>query len=79
MATQLDDLNAAIAAEDVEIQDLIASVAKIDADIIALLAKIAEGGTLSDITSQLQALQAHTASLHTATQQLKDDDTKANA
>lgn len=79
MATQLDDLNAAIAAEDVQIQDLITSVAKIDADIVALLAKIAAGGTMPDISAQLQAIQSHTAALATASQQLKDDDTKANA
>lgn len=76
MSTQLDDLNSAIQAEDVEIQDLLASVTKIDADIIALLAK---PGLPPDLTTQLQAIQAHTAALTTAAQQLKDDDTKATA
>lgn len=76
--SQLDDLNAAITAEDVEVQDILASVTKINADVEALLAKIAAGGTLPDITAQLQAIAAHTAALTTASQQLKDEDAKAN-
>jgi capsule polysaccharide export protein KpsE/RkpR len=77
--TQLEELNAAIAAEDVEVQDLLTSVSKIGTDIDALLAKIAAGGTTTDLAAQLQAIQSHVASLTTAAQQLKDSDTKANA
>lgn len=77
--SQLDDLNAVIQAEDVQIQAIGAVVTKIDADVVALLAKIAAGGTMPDITTQLQAIQSHTAALATAVQQLSDDDTKANA
>jgi DNA-binding FrmR family transcriptional regulator len=77
--SQIDDLNKAIADEDVEIQDVLTSVTKINADVDALLAKIAAGATIPDITTQLQAIQAHTAALTTASQQLKDEDAKANA
>jgi predicted nucleic acid-binding Zn-ribbon protein len=78
--SQLDDLNKAISDEDVEVQDILASVTKIDADVDALLAKIASGGTsLPDITTQLTAIAAHTSALTTASQQLKAQDTKANA
>jgi SMC interacting uncharacterized protein involved in chromosome segregation len=76
--SQLDDLNKAISDEDVEIQDILASVTKVGTDIDALLAKIAAGGTMPDITTQLQAIQSHVASLTTASQQLKDEDAKAN-
>lgn len=78
LMSQLDDLNTAIQAEDVEITTLLASVTKIDADVDALLAKIAAGATLPDITTQLTAIQAHTAALTTAAQQLADEDAKAN-
>lgn len=77
--TQLDDLNASIQAEDVQIQSLVGVVTKIDADIVALLAKIAAGGTMPDITAQLQAIQSHTSSLVTAVASLSADDTKANS
>lgn len=77
--SQLDDLNAAIQAEDVEIQDLLASVTKVDADIDALIAKIAAGGVPADLTQQLQAIAAHTTSITTAAEQLKADDAKSNA
>ncbi len=79
--SQLDDLNAAIAAEDVEVQDIVSSVTKVDSDIDALLAKIASGTppTLPDITAQLQQIAAHTTALTQAATQLKADDTKANA
>ena len=52
---QIDDLNAAIAAEDVEVQTLLASVTKIGSDIDALLAKIAAGGVPTDLTAQLSS------------------------
>jgi predicted nucleic acid-binding Zn-ribbon protein len=77
--SQLDDLNTAIQAEDVEVQDILASVTKVDADIDALIAKIAAGGVPADLTQQLQAIAAHTASLTTAATQLKADDAKSNA
>ena len=76
---QIDDLNAAIAAEDGQVVAMQAVLVKIDADITALLAKIAAGGTATDLTAQIQAIQAHVASLTTANAQLVADDTKANA
>lgn len=79
LMSQLDDLNAAIAAEDVEIQDLLSSITKVAADIDTLIAKIGTGTPPVDLTVQLQALSSHLASLTTGAQQLKDADTKANA
>lgn len=76
--SQLDDLNAAIAAEDVEIQDILSSIAKVAADIAALIAKVAAGNVPTDLTTQLQAMQSHLASLTTGAQQLKDADAAAN-
>ena len=76
---QIDDLNAAIQAEDGQVTAMQAVLVKIDADITALLAKIAAGATGPDLTAQIQAIQSHVASLTTANQQLVDDDTKANA
>lgn len=76
--SQLDDLNAAIAAEDVELADLMASIAKVAADITALLAKIEAGNTPTDLTTQLAAVQAHLASLTSGVQQLDDADKAAN-
>lgn len=76
--SQLDDLNAAIANEDVEIQDLLASITKVDADIDALIAKIAAGGVPTDLTAQLQAIASHTTALTAGAAQLKADDSKAN-
>lgn len=78
--SQLDDLNAAMAAEDVEVETLIASAAKIDADVTALLAKVKAGGaTMPDITTQLSAIQKHTASLAKVDAEMVSDDTAANA
>lgn len=76
--SQLDDLNAAIQAEDGQITAMQASLTKVATDIDALLAKVAAGGTAADLTAQIQAIQAHVASLTTANQQLVDADTKAN-
>jgi capsule polysaccharide export protein KpsE/RkpR len=76
---QIDDLNAAIAAEDVEITDIMTSIAAVSADITKLLAAIAAGGTPTDLTQQLTAIQSHLATLTTGAQQLKDADTAANA
>lgn len=77
--SQVEDLNAAIAAEDVEVQDILSSVIKVDADIDALIAKIGTGTpTLPDISAALTAIASHTASLTTAAQQMKDEDAKAN-
>lgn len=79
LMSQVDDLNAAIAAEDVEVQDILSSVTKVDADIDALIAKIGTGTpTLPDISAALTAIASHTASLTTAAQQMKDEDAKAN-
>lgn len=76
--SQLDDLNAAITAEDVQVAALTAVITKVDADVDALLAKIAGGATLPDITAQLTAIQSHTSALATAVAQLTADDAKAN-
>lgn len=76
---QIDDLNAAIQAEDVQIAAIQASLVKVGADIGALLAKITTGATPTDLTAQLQAIQSHVAALTTANQQLVDDDKKATA
>ena len=75
---QIDDLNAAIQSEDVEINDILPVVTKIQADITTLLAKVAAGGTPTDLTTQIQAIQSHVSSLTTALQQLNDADTSAN-
>lgn len=74
---QIDDLNAAITAEDVEVQDLLPVVTKIDTDIAALAALVASGSTPPDLSAQIQAIQSHTASLVTAIQQLSDADNAA--
>jgi hypothetical protein len=76
---QLEDLNAAIQAEDVDIQQLGPIATKIDADIVALKAAVAAGATPADLTTQITAIQAHTAALATGLGQLGDSDTKANA
>lgn len=76
--SQLDDLNAAIQAEDVQIQTLVASAVKIDADVDALLAKIAAGASLPDITNALTAIQSHTAALASVNTEMVSADTKAN-
>lgn len=77
LMSQLDDLNAAITAEDVDIQKLPAIATKIDADIVALKAAVLAGATPADLTTQIQAIQSHTAALATALAQLGDSDTKA--
>lgn len=75
---QIDDLNTAIKAEDVQVTTLAASITKIDADVDALLAA-AQGGTSGpDLTVQIQAIQSHTSALATAVAQLAAEDTKAN-
>jgi chromosome segregation ATPase len=79
LMAQIDDLNAAITAEDVELTTVMASITKIAADVDALLAKIQAGGTPADLTAQITAIQSHLASLTTGAQQLVDADTKANA
>lgn len=76
---QIDDLNAAIAQEDVEITDIMASITAVSADITKLVAAVKAGATPTDLTNQLTAVQAHLASLTTGAQQLKDADTAANA
>lgn len=77
--TQKEDLDAAIAAEDVTIQAIAASVTKIAADITALLAKIGTGTPPADLAAEIQAVQSHTDALKTAAASLADADTKANA
>lgn len=75
---QIDDLNDAIKAEDVEVSDLAASITKIDADVDALLAAVQAGATPTDLTTQIQAIQSHTSALATAVAQLTAEDVKAN-
>lgn len=74
---QIDDLNAAIQAEDLEIQDLLPVVTKIDTDIAALAALVAAGGTGPDLSAAIQAIQAHTSSLKSAVDQLTAADDAA--
>lgn len=76
--SQQDDLDAAIKAEDVTIQAIAASATKIASDVDALLAKIAGGTAPADLTTEIQAVQAHTASLQAAADQLTAADQKAN-
>lgn len=75
---QLDDLNAAIAEEDVDVQIIAASATKIDADIVALKAAIAAGANPTVLTAQVTAIQTHTAALATAAGILQAADVKAN-
>lgn len=75
---QIDDLNAAIAEEDVDVQLIAASAIKIDADIVALKAAIAAGASPTVLTNQISAIQAHTAAMATAAGILQAADTKAN-
>ena len=77
---QIDDLNTEIQAEDVQIQTLLASAAKINADILALIQKAQGGGvTVTDLTAQLTAIQAHTAVLASVNADLITSDANANA
>ena len=75
---QIDDLNSAIQEEDGQVQAMQAVLVKIGADITALLAKISAGATPTDLTAQIQAIQAHVAALTTANAQLVADDAQAN-
>lgn len=75
---QIDDLNAAIKAEDVELTTTQASIVAIAADIAKLKAAAAGGATPQDLTTQITAIQAHLAALTTANQQLVDADKAAN-
>jgi len=73
---QIDDLNAAIQAESVELSQLAAVVTKVDSDLDALAAAVAAGASPTDLTQQIAAIQSQTASLVTAVAQLSDTDTK---
>lgn len=75
---QIDDLNTAIQAEDVQVTTLATSITKIDADVDALLLAAQKAGVPTDLTLQIQAIQSHTSALATAVAQLAADDTKAN-
>jgi hypothetical protein len=76
---QIDDLNTAIQAEDVELTTVQASIVTIAADVTRLIAAVKAGGTPTDLTNQLTAVQAHLAALTTANQQLVDADTASKA
>lgn len=73
---QIDDLNASIQAEDVQVTTLAASITKIDSDVDALLAAVKAGATPTDLTAQIQAIQSHTSALATAVAQLAAEDAK---
>lgn len=75
--SQLDDLNTAIQAEDVQIQALAPVVTKVDTDLAALAAAIKANVPPQDLLNQIQAIQSHTAALKTGIQQLSDADTAA--
>lgn len=75
---QIDDLNAAISAEDVQFTTLNASIVKIDTDVDALLAAVKAGASPTDLTTQIQAIQSHTSALATASAILQAEDQKAN-
>ena len=75
--SQLDDLKAAIADEDVEIGDLGTVITKVDTDLAALAAAVAAGATPTVLTTQIAAIQAHTAALVTGIGQLTAADTAA--
>lgn len=79
MANDKAALDAAIQAEDVTVQLIAANVSKIAADVTALLAKIAAGGNPVDLSTEIQAVQSHAASLQTAADALTASDTAANA
>lgn len=72
---QIDDLNAAIQAEDVQIGQISAVVTKVDTDLDALAAAVKAGTAGPDLLVQIQAIQSHTAALATAVQQLTATDT----
>lgn len=74
---QIDDLNAAIQAEDVEITDLVTVMTKVDTDLAALKAAVDAGGSGPSLSDQIQAIQSHTAALKTALDQLKAADDAA--
>lgn len=73
---QIDDLNTAIQAEDVQVTTLATSITKIDADVDALLVAAQKAGVPTDLTVQIQAIQAHTSALSTAVAQLAAEDAK---
>jgi hypothetical protein len=77
--SQLDDLNTAIQNEDVDVQAIAAVALKIDTDIKALQAAVAAGGKPQDLSTQIAAIQSHTASLATALGILQADDASASA
>lgn len=77
--SQLDDLNAAIQSEDVEITDLQASITSVAADVTKLKAAVAAGSTPTDLTTQISAIQTHLASLTTGAKQLQASDKEANS
>ncbi len=75
---QIDDLNTAIAAEDVDVQTIAASATKIAADITALKALVAAGASPTVLTTQIDSILAHSTSLATAAGILQAADKDAN-
>lgn len=71
--SQLDDLNQAIADEDVELTTIAASITQIDADVEKLLANAP-----ADLAAQIQKIKDHTAALLDGVSQLTAEDAKVN-
>lgn len=75
---EIDDLNTAIAAEDVGVQDITASVQKVSADVAAILAKLAAGTPPAALTAQIATVNAHVVAIKAATDILNAADLSAN-
>jgi hypothetical protein len=76
---QIDDLNAEIAAEEVEIGTLGTVAQTINADVLKLLAMIQAGAKPTDLTGPLAKIKADSATLATAIGILQTADANANA
>jgi hypothetical protein len=79
--SQLDDLNSAIQEEDVDVQGIAAVAIALQTDLAALLKASQGGGSATDLSTQIAAVQSHAASLATALGilQAADATTKAPA
>lgn len=74
MVATLADLDAAIAAENTKLTSLETLATQLVADVDALVKKVNAG---ADFTSELNAVQANTALLDTATSSVTSADTSA--
>lgn len=75
---QIDDLQAAIVAEEVDIAQIAGVATKIASDVAALLAQVAAGTTPTDLTAQIASINADAATLANAAGILAAADTSAN-